>query len=498
MAKRVVNINNNEFETYKSPLGTNSRAMFHSFETSEKMNDVVLDVESWLVANNKTWYGSEISSGRRTPTIDFQGSNDAALLNNPNNITAFNYQNLLNNALNGLADIEQNLELGGGMKKKKLIMSSQPIGVFNFPAAAVGLYRKAEYFSPTDNMVIDKTLVQGSIDKGFYYTDKGQKKPLEQRQENTTEMLRVNPTAIPKKTNSGMLYTDPIKYKNVMLKFGTTNRKVYLVKSDVKNIQNKGKEKYVDLYINVMAHGGIQPENVFYSALPSFLAAKILEEAGFKVQIHKMIMIQDYSNNAVCYSTSVKDYGKPIDINKILVQCGDPRTFRWQDFRNWSAFFKAVFDVDLGMGYGRIISTNDQIRVFNDFKAWKRKKIEKGELKEFNKNMRLHLNAGMDATNDNEQTQLRNVENRLKFLLDSVAIEFSGSEQAIKDAIKRDIAKSSKLNIIREFERNLNNPALVPIQPADADLRISDNDFHNILNEHDNQVQKFNQIKPTL
>jgi hypothetical protein len=498
MAKQVVKIGNNEFETYISPLSTGARAMFHAFESSEKMNDVVAEVEDWLVANNKRWYASEMRENRRTADIDFVGSNDVNLLNNPNQITAFNYQTLLDNALNGLSDIEQNLELGGGMKKKKLIMSSQPIGVFNFPAAAVGLYRKAEYFSPLDNAVIDKGLVQGSLDKGFYYTQNGQKKPLEQRQENTTEMLRVNSNAIPKKTKSGMLYTDPIKYKNVMLKFGTTNRKVYLVKSDVKNIQNKGKEKYVDLYINVMAHSGIRPQNVFYSALPSFLAAKILEDAGFKVQIHKMIMIQDYTNNAICYSTTIKDYGKPIDINKILVQCGDPRTFRWQDFRNWGALVRAGLDVDLGGGYGRIISTNDQIRVFNDFKAWKRKKIEKGELKEFNKNMRLHLNAGMDATNDDEAEQLRNVEDRLKFLLDSVAVEFSGSEQAIKDAIQRDIAKSSKANIITAFERNLKNTAIEPRQPEDGDLKISDYDFTNIKTDHKNQIDKFNQIKATL
>lgn len=497
MAKRVVQIGNFNLENYNCPLNAQRRATFHCFESSEKMNEIVLQVEDWLVANRKNWHGSQMRLGTRQPRQDFHGTTDINLLNNPNNITAFNYQNLMDNAIDGLKNIEQNLELGGGMKKKKLEMSSQPIGVFNFPAAAVGLYRKAEYFSPTDNMVIDKSLVQGSIDKGFYYTHNGQKKPLEQRQENTTEMLRVNSAAVPKKTNSGMLYTDPIKYKNIMLKFGTTNRKVYLVKSDVKNIQNKGKEKYVDFYINTMAYAGITPQNVFYSSLPSILAAKILEDAGFKVQIHKITMIKDFSDNALAFSTAIKDYGKPIDINKILVQCGDPRTFRWQDFRNWSALFRAGNDVDLGGGYGVVMDTGEQIRVFNDFKAWKRKKIEKGELKEFNKNMRLHLNAGMEATNDNEQTQLRNVENRLKFLLDSVAIEFSGAEQAIKDAIDRDKNKT-KQEIIRVFEQNLTNPALNPVQPADSDLHIPDLEFQTILNQHTNEIQKFNQIKPTL
>ena len=500
MAKQVVRVNNIELETYKSPVqGQTGRVLFHTFDSSEKLNDIVIEVEQWLIQNNRQWYGSEFVQGtRRNPAQDFEGSTDRNLLNNPNQITGFNYQNLLNTALNGLADIEQNLELGGGMKKKKLEMSSQPIGVFNFPAAAVGLYRKAEYFSPSDNLLIDKTLVQGNVDKGFFFVQGSQKKPLEQRQENTTEMLRVNPNAKLKQTNSVMFYTDPIKYKNVMLKFGTTNRKVYLVKSEVKNIQNKGAEKYVDLYINVMASGNIDPQNTFYSALPSFLAARILESAGFKVKIHKTIILTSQNNNAVCYSSVIKDYGVPIDINKILVQCGDPRTFRWQDFRNWSALFSAALNDNIGMGYGRVLDNDDVIRVFNDYKAWKRKKIEKGELQEFNKNMRLHLNAGMRATNDDEQTQLRNVEARLKFLLDSVAVEFSGADQAIKDAIQRDIATIPKNTIINAFETNLLNPASIPQQPRDPDLHIPDAEYQTILANYNKNVQLFNQIKPTL
>lgn len=496
MAKNVVKINNHEFETYDSPLG--GTIFFTSFESTEQMNNVVVETEDWMAARRQRWYAEVFRNGTKTAYgASFEGSTDVDLMNNPNQISAFNYQNLLDSALNGLANIEQNLELGGGLKKKKLIMSSQPIGVFNFPAASVGLYRKAEYFSPSDNAVIDKSLVKGSVDKGFFYTESGQKKLLEQRQENTTEMLRLNPDAVAKKTASGMLYTDPIKYKNLMLKFGTTTRKVYLIKSDVKNIEKRGKEKYVDFYINAAGLGDINPTNIFYGSLPSVIAAKILEDAGFKVKIHKLVS-NTQGRSSLMYSAVIKDYGQPIDINKILVQCGDPRTFRWQDFRNFSAFSAAVLNTDYGMGFGSSLDTGQLRLAFNDYKAWKRKKIERGELKEFNKNMRLHLNAGFRATNRNESQQLQEVEQKLKFLLDSVATEFSGSEQAIKDAIKRDIGKLSKQQIIQNFQTNLESNEMMPRQPADAELHIPDNEFQNIVTQHQNNISKFKQIKPTL
>jgi hypothetical protein len=495
MAKQVVRIKNRDLETYTY---RNGRVYFDSFDTSEQLNDVVRDIEDWAVANNKRFHSVEFRNNTKTIMPDFHGTNDLNVLRNPNDIVQFNYPQRLDTALTEVLSIKQNLELGGGMKKKKLEMSSQPIGVFNFPAAAIGLYRKAEYFSPMDNAVVDKSLVQGNVDKGFFYTQNGQQKPLEQRQENTTEMLRINPNAVAKKTNSGMLYTDPIKYKNVMLKFGTTNRKVYLVKSEIKNIQNKGKEKYVDLYIRVYALGGIRPENVFYSALPSFAAAQILQDAGFKVRIHKLVIHRTRAEQFICYSTILKDYGDPIDSNKLFIQCGDPRIFRWTDFRNWGAFFIANFDADLGSGYGPQVDVDDLRRIFNDFRAWKRKKIEKGELREFNKNMRLHLYAAMNATNDDEATQIQNAENALKFLLDSVAVEFSGSEQAIKDAIQRDIAKTPKQSIIRNFENNLRDATSLPQQPSDGDLHIPDSEFQTILANYNKNVQEFNQIKPTL
>jgi len=498
MAKREVDIGGVKLETFDGVYGgRTSRILFADFETSEKLYEAREKMEQHFISRNDTNFFTDRAyrQGQSRPDRDFVGTTDLNEVNNPQNIAQFAFPNALNDALNNLGSVTQDLELGGGVKKKKLIMSSQPIGVFNFPAAAIGLYRKAEYFSPADNFVVDKSLVQGNSSNGFFFTQNGQRKVLEQRQENTTEMLRINPNAKPKMTNSGMLYTDPIKYKNVMLKFGTTNKKVYLVKSNIKNVQNKGKEKYVDMYLIPEILGDIEKENLLYSALPSFLVAQILEAAGFKVNIKKVILNVN-SGNVVFLAVSLKDYGQPIDVNKLMVQTADTRVYRWDDFRNYGIFAKAAFNQDIGAGIGGTLGTTGVRQAFNDYKHWLKKKIEKGEIKAFNKNVNLHINGSMEATNDPQNDQYENVRNLLTTILDQIAIEFSGADKAIVEAIKRDINAKTKVEIIRDFEGAL--AALTPVQPTDTDLRDSDPNFQSRINEHNRNTQTFQQIKPTL
>ena len=354
---------------------------------------------------------------------------------------------------------------------------------------------KAEYFSPTDNVVIDKSVVQGNISNGFYFVQNGQKKILEQRQENTTEMLRINPDAVAKKTNSGMLYTDPIKYKNLMLKFGTTSKKVYLVKSEVKNVTNKGKEKFVDIYIIPEISGDVNRDKLLYSALPSFLVAQLLETAGFKVNIKKVI-INIRNGNTTFISVSLKDYGQPIDVQKLMVQVADTRIYRWDDFRNYGIFAKAAFNQDIGAGIGGVLGTRGVAVAFNDYKHWLKKKIEKGEIKAFNKNINLHINGSMEATNANQTTQFDRVKSLLCSILDTIAIEFSGADKAVVEAIKRDSNRLTKPEIIRNFENALRDSQ--PSQPQDPDLRDTDQNFQKRLDDFAKNNVLYNQIKPTL
>jgi hypothetical protein len=84
----------------------------------------------------------------------------------------------------------------------------------------------------------------------------------------------------------------------------------------------------------------------------------------------------------------------------------------------------------------------------------------------------------------------------LTIILDQIAIEFSGADKAIVEAIKRDINAKPKAEIITDFESAL--AALTPVQPTDTDLRDSDPNFQSRINEHNRNTQTFQQIKPTL
>jgi predicted nucleic acid-binding Zn ribbon protein len=361
--------------------------------------------------------------------------------------------------------------------------------------ASKGLYRKREFFCPLLNLVVDenKVIRENGL---FFYPTGGNLALCELRQEGTTEMLLVNPNAKVLTSSDGMLYTDPIRFEKVSLKFATSTKKVYLKKAQVKNVTGGGQEKYVDVYVTPMANANIRKENLLYSALPSILLAQTLEKAGFKVRINKVIM-NGGGENTLLYSYVIKDYGEPVNYQRVAIDAADPRIFRFEDFRKSGALGRAMLDIDYGGGYGRALDENNSDLVMNDYKHWLNKEIKRGGgRKIFNKNLNLHLMGTIDKSNDSHDVQMQRVTAKFKEMLDRVAIEFSGSEQAVKDAIERDSGVMTKAEIIRNFETSLRKTQ--PRQPIDRDLQLPDSEFQQKLTNYTNNLTKFNQIRPTL
>jgi hypothetical protein len=499
-----------EISTYISPYSTTRRAYYDIFDNFKDITDYTRKVEQDLFARGKVWKGSEFSTGR-IPTDDFNGSIDADLLNNPTRITEYLYQDVLDRELDNLASITQNLKLGAGAKKTKLEFTEQPTGIFNFGMASKGLYRKREFFCAQLNMVVDENLVVNE-NGSFWYKGKSndiksfmlnahlQTYKCELRQEGTTEMLLKNPNAKVLKAADGMIYTDPIRFEDVSLKFATSTKKVYLKKSEIKNVTGGGNEKYVDVYVTPAAGWTINKENLIYSALPSILLVQILEKAGFKVRVNKMIanLLQDTIANAgvIFYAYPIKDYGEPINYQRIAIDAADPRIFRWEDSRRKSALVMELFRQDL-KSYGYNPNEVQTDRIFNEYKHWLSKEIRRGSgRKVFNKNLNLHLQGTINKSNDSHAVQMERVVVKLKEMLDRVAIEFVGSEQAIKDALERDLGTLTKPQIIANFEASLRKSE--PIQPQDRDLQLPDAEFQQKLTNYQNNLTKFNQIRPTL
>jgi predicted nucleic acid-binding Zn ribbon protein len=156
-----------------------------------------------------------------------------------------------------------------------------------------------------------------------------------------------------------------------------------------------------------------------------------------------------------------------------------------------------MLNIDMGSGYGQSPDGNTSDIIMNDYKHWLNKEIKRGSGKKiFNKNLNLHLMGTIDKSNDSHDVQMQRVTAKFKEMLDKVAIEFSGSEQAVKDAIERDSGTIPKAQIIRNFEESLRKTE--PLKPADKDLQLPDNEFQQKLINYQNNLIKFNQIKTTL
>jgi hypothetical protein len=501
MSKQTRTLGGREFETYsQSATNTGDRFFFDVFDSYEELQQVREDVQNELIANNFQWSARTDyieNGGTATPELSFEGTTDRNLLQNPETISTILTNNEYQQALQELSAISQNIPLGASSQKAKLTMTEKPIGVFNYAAASTGLYRKQEYFSPDENRVVDATEVYGKM-PNFYYVKEGKNIPLELRQEGTTEMLRINPNAISKVAGNGMVYTDPIRFGNHSLKFATTTKKVYLVRDEVKDVSKKGQEKYVDIYITNVINYGIRPENLMYRALSSIIVAQILEKAGYKVRINKVTAIRGANASSV-YSVPVKDYGKPLDIQRIGIQLGDPRIFRWADLKDLSTLISGVMNTNLN-SYGSIISNNsnpDYDTVMKNYFQWIGKKSKEGGKKLFNKNLKLHLSGSIDPSNDPYDVQMERVTAKVKDILDKVAIEFSGVRVALEEALKRDLPTKSKQQILTDFEASLRNTA--PIRPADPDLRFySDAEHQKEMDLFNKRLDEFNQLKTTI
>ena len=180
----------------------------------------------------------------------------------------------------------------------------------------------------------------------------------------------------------------------------------------------------------------------------------------------------------------------------MMIDIADPRVLRHEDFRRKGILVQEIFNQNLS-SYGYSANENQLDRIFNEYKHWLNKEIRKGSgRKVFNKNLNLHLIGTITKSNDSHTIQMERVVRKLKEMLDRVAIEFVGSEQAIKDALQRDLGTLNKPTIIANFELALRNSE--PVQPQDRDLQLPDAEFQQKTTNYQNNLTKFNKIRPTL
>lgn len=236
-----------------------------------------------------------------------------------------------------MIEAESNVDLGGDLEKSKIKYSSIPKGIFDFSKASKGLIRPVEYFCDELDMIVpaDDVYKENLGGKKTYLIKRGEDVLIcEPRQEGTTDMLKSYPNKLRKSYLGNLnLYVPEnlngekvIKMGKKRLRFTSTEKKVYAYRERL----GGGIAPYVDLYINNSGYHGTTGAGRFLKALPSLMIAKLLEQAGVKTRIWSGEWTSYYNNRRNLYiqNSLIKEYGEPLDLNKIGVIVSDSRFFR--------------------------------------------------------------------------------------------------------------------------------------------------------------------------
>lgn len=235
-----------------------------------------------------------------------------------------------------LNEVEAELDLGGDLKKAKIEYSSIPKGMFDFSKASKGLIRPVEYYSyDLDALISPDDVYHREINEKrvFFAKKNNEEYVLEPRQEGTTEMLKAFPDKLEKvllpKLNIFVPQTitgeKVVKYRDKRIRFTSTEKKVYAYRKRL----GGGLAPFVDLYINISGSWQTTSEGRFLKALPSILIARVLQSAGVRTRIWSGEFSSDNSMSKLNIVPSLlKEYGDPLDLNKLGVIVSDSRFFR--------------------------------------------------------------------------------------------------------------------------------------------------------------------------
>lgn len=362
------------------------------------------------------------------------------------------------------SNISAKLDLGGDIKPSRIKFTDRPLGVFTFSQASKGLIRPVEYYSQEDDSVIDPKLVfKGEINgiEYFYYLKDSQEVIVERRQEGTTNIIKHSPYLKVKKDEVSGLFLPydeddkiVIKSNGYALRFTSTNKKVYAYRTK----SGGGIAPYVDLYIASGQNWDYDPEQMLIQAMPNILLARILEKSGVKVRIFGYFN-QDISGTVIDKFFMIKNYGEPVDLNKICVFLADTRFFRfylWNACTGWN--YEIMKREGFGGSAGRMMGTEEYNREIMPFvRNYVSYKISTGEFPTQVVNKKLMLFGGLNVSDsqkfETNATQ-EQITNRFYSLIDYVQIQLSKNPRLVlQEIIKREKDRNKSDRDIKRYIR---------------------------------------------
>ena len=427
------------------------------------------------------WWGYKPNDPR---SFDEQMSMDNVLV-------SFINQGLLTRADELYDQLLSTIDLGGDLKQQRIIFTSQPIGIFSFAQASKGLIRALEYYCPTQNRIIPPDLVyKGELgDKEYYYFEGDNEEEIlvERRQEGTTAILENCPFAKAQLNyDSGMVLPYDSEghiinfYQDDKLRYSSTTKKVYQIREK----KGGGFAPYVDLYCPLGAHNQYTTESMLIQAMPMILLARVLERAGVRTRVFATSFMKAFrENNEIMVSPIlVKEYGAPLDLNKLAIYTSDKRFFRFHSFNAFLGWFVENGDLKTNHAKTTMLSNKEIYEMMPRVKNYYQYHMEKGAMPKTNIDKGLMIFGG---TPTNPEDKLSNPAVQKKIIdefykiSDYVSLMMSKKPDGVIKKIfereaERKISKPEVMQTLRNTITQILAPIRRPANPTEEDLMLTD------------------------
>jgi hypothetical protein len=430
------------------------------------------------------WWGYKPNDSK---SFDEQMSMDNVLV-------SFLNQGLLTRADELYDQILSTIDLGGDLKQQRIIFTSQPIGIFSFAQASKGLIRSVEYYCPSEDRIIaPDSVFKGELNGKEYYFFEGvndEEILVERRQEGTTDILRTCPFATAQLNyDSGMVlpYDKEGKiinfYDKYKLRYTSTTKKVYQIREK----KGGGYAPYVDLYCPLGAHNRYTTESMLIQAMPMILLARVLERAGVRTRVFATSFMQSYmtqSDNIMVSPILVKEYGVPLDLNKLAIYTSDKRFFRFHSFNAFLGWFKENGDLETDHSHTTMLSNSEIYQMMPRVKNYYQYQMDRGTFPKTNIDKGLMIFGGTPtAPSDllsSPSVQKKIIDEFYK-ISDYVSLMMSKKPNSVIKKIfereeDRKISKQEVAQTLRNTITQILAPVRRPSNPTEDDLILTDSD----------------------
>ena len=294
--------------------------------------------------------------------------------------------NRLNSFLEQFRDQTVSFDLTDIDQKKKIVFTSQEIGIFSFDLASLGLIRVYEYFSPYLNRIISGNFVRSyKNDEGqlvFYHIMvEGYPRHLLQLKNGVLHSTRLDreisfQEAEKVETEDKIEYYMPEKLK---IEKHEVERRQKVDKKGNKVFSSTFKKSFIyipkvtsqipriDLIINASYSYSVNAlDEMIWSSMAAISIAEKLSASNVDFRIYASYPVGFRNGKKAFTYVKIKDSSEPLNINGLAIMTSDGRQFRYQQFKGYILTgADAGYGDDIGGDIGTPI--NDETEIKNAF-----------------------------------------------------------------------------------------------------------------------------------